>query len=314
MSQPEKWQNVIVLSLVDGLWAKKRKKERTIKMKKKNDILAMITILCMCVTSITGILSMNFEHAHDFVNQYGHTVEIFGYGIYANDSYFKAPISIGSDFCILLVVVPLFVYTYLQYRKKGDTTSEIKLISVYAVACYYGASIAFGVTYNQIFLVYVLLFASSLFGMFAHVRRVNVEQKAAVTKGLSAFLLVAGIALIVAWLPDIISAMIMGGTLPLIGVYTTEITYVLDMGIISPMCFVCLHLLKKKEGIGAILLAGLLKLCIIVGIMVIPQTVCQVLSGVEIELPVLATKVLSFVALGGFALYFNRKLYRELEQ
>lgn len=88
-------------------------------MKKKNDILAIITILCMCVTSMAGILSMNFEHAYNFVNQYGHTVEIFGYGIYANDSYFKAPISIGSDFCILLVVVPLFVYTYLQYRKKA---------------------------------------------------------------------------------------------------------------------------------------------------------------------------------------------------
>lgn len=194
-------------------------------MKKKNDILAIITILCMCVTSITGILSMNFEHAHNFVNQYGHKVEIFGYGIYANDSYFKAPISIGSDFCILLVVVPLFVYTYLQYRKKGDTSSEIKLISVYAVAFYYGASIAFGVTYNQIFLVYVILFTSSLFGMFSHIKRVSVEQKVTVTKGLSAFLIIAGISLIVAWLPDIIPTMITGETLSLIGVYTTEITY-----------------------------------------------------------------------------------------
>lgn len=282
-------------------------------MKKKNDILAIITILCMCVTSMAGILSMNFEHAYNFVNQYGHTVEIFGYGIYANDSYFKAPISIGSDFCILLVVVPLFVYTYLQYRKKGDTTTEIKLISMYAVAFYYGASIAFGVTYNQIFLVYVLLFTSSLFGMFAHIRKVSVEQKVTVTKGLSAFMIVTGVALIVAWLPDIISAMVMGGTLPLIGVYTTEITYVLDMGIISPMCFVCLYLLKKKEGLGVVLLTGLLKLCIIVGIMIIPQSICQVLSGAEIALPVLVTKGLSFVVLGGFALYFNRKLYRELE-
>ena len=37
----------------------------------------------MCITTICGILSMNFEYAHDFVNQYGHTVKIFGYGIYA---------------------------------------------------------------------------------------------------------------------------------------------------------------------------------------------------------------------------------------
>lgn len=280
-------------------------------MKRNKDILAVITILCMCITSITGIFSMNFEHAHDFVNQYGHTVKIFGYGIYANDSYFKAPISIGTDFCILFVLVPLFLYTYVQYRKKGDVISEIKLISVYAVAFYYGASIAFGVTYNQIFLVYVVLFTCSLFGMFVHIKRVRIQQKITVTRGLSVFLIVAGIALIVAWMPDIISSLITGETLPLIGVYTTEITYVLDMGIISPLCFVCLYLLKKKEGLGVVLLSILLKLCIIVGIMVIPQTVCQVLSGIEMELPVLATKVLSFVALGRFALYFNKKMYQE---
>lgn len=283
-------------------------------MKKKIDILAIITMLCMCVTSIMGILSMKFDYAHDFVNQYGQTVKIFGYGIYANDSYFKAPISIGTDFCILFVLVPLFLYTYLQYRKKGDAISEIKLISVYAVALYYGASIAFGVTYNQIFLVYVLLFTCSLFGMFAHIKNVRIQQKVTVTKGLSAFLIVAGAALIVAWLPDIISAMQSGGTLSLIGVYTTEITYVIDMGIISPMCLVCLYLLKKNDRLGVVLLTVLLKLCIIVGIMVIPQTICQSLSGVELPISALATKVLSFVALGGFALYFHRKAYRELER
>lgn len=283
-------------------------------MNKKKDFLAIVTMLCMCITTICGILSMNFEYAHDFVNQYGHTVKIFGYGIYANDSYFKAPISIGTDFCILFVLVPLFFYTYVQYRKKADTISEMKLISVYAVAFYYAASIAFGVTYNQIFLIYVLLFTCSLFGMFSHIRSVNVGQKITATKGLQAFLIISGIALIVAWLPDIISAMLKGGTLPLIGVYTTEITYVLDMGVISPMCFVCLYLMKKNDSLGVVLLAVLLKACIIVGIMVVPQTICQMLSGVELPLPALLTKVLSFVALGGFALYFNHRMYQELER
>lgn len=282
-------------------------------MSRKKDILAIITVVCMCITSVCGILSMKFDYAHDFINQYGHTVEIFGYGIYANDSYFKAPISIGTDFCILFVLVQVFLYADMQYQKKADMISEIKLISVYAVAFYYAASIAFGVTYNQIFLVYVLLFICSLFGMFSHIRNVQIKQKITVTRGLSAFLVMTGIALIVAWLPDIIAAMLKGGTLSLIGVYTTEITYVLDMGVVSPMCFVCLYLLKKNDGLGVILLAALLKLCIIVGIMVIPQTICQMLSGVELPFPALLTKALSFVALGGFAFYFNHRMYREIK-
>lgn len=100
----------------------------------------------------------------------------------------------------------------------------------------------------------------------------------------------------------------------MIDIYTTEITYVLDMGVISPMCFVCLYLLKKNDNFGVVLLAVLLKACIIVGIMVVPQTICQILSGVELPLIALLTKVLSFVALGGFALYFNYRMYREIEK
>ena len=75
---------------------------------------------------------------------------------------------------------------------------------------------------------------------------------------------------------------------------------------------VCLYLLKKNDGLGVILLAVLLKLCIIVGIMIIPQSICQAISGVELPLPALLTKALSFVALGGFAFYFNHRMYQEI--
>lgn len=65
--------------------------------------------------------------------------------------------------------------------------------------------------------------------------------------------------------PDIITSLINGRTLMLIEIYTTEITYVLDMGIVSPLMFVCLYLLKKN-GLGDIVLAIILKACIIIGV------------------------------------------------
>ena len=75
----------------------------------------------------------------------------------------------------------------------------------------------------------------------------------------------------------------------------------------------CLSIfIKEKRWSWRDTFDSIAKLCIIVGIMVIPQTICQSLSGVELPLPALITKVLSFVALGGFALYFNRKMYHEL--
>ncbi len=282
-------------------------------MTRRNDYLVIIIIVLLFITSITGILSLNFNSAYEFINQYGHKVEIYGYGIYAFDSYFQAPISIGTDLCILLVVIPMFLVTYLKYIKKGDVISELKLISVYAVAFYYAASIAFGITYNRLFLVYVALFACSLFGMFGHIKNISLQQSIRGSKGIYIFLILSGVALIVAWLPDVIPAMIKGTTLSLIGVYTTNITYVLDMGIISVLCFVTLSMIKKREPLGTLILACILKLCIVVGIMIFPQTICQLASGVELPLPALITKSFSFLLLGGFAIYFNHKIYRELE-
>ncbi len=283
-------------------------------MKSKQDWLAVVTIILMIITSVVGIISLNFSTSYDFINQYGHTVEMYGYGIYAHDTYFQAPISIGTDICILSVVVPMFIHTYVDYRKRKDAVSQLKLISMYAVALYYAASISFRLTYNRLFLAYVALFSCSLFGMFRHIVTLKLDRIGSLSKGLTIFLVLAGVALIVAWFPDIVPTLIEGTTLSLIGVYTTNITYILDMGIISPLCLICYYLLKQKHTIGTLLLATLLKLCIVVGIMMFPQTICQMMSGCNIPLPALITKSVSFVLLGGFAIYFNRRLYNELEE
>lgn len=282
-------------------------------MKKKTHFLLVITILLLIVIAAAGVLSLDFSKSYKITNQYGDVVEIYGNGIYAHDSFFKAPISIGTDMCILFVLVPLFISVYLQNLKESSNKVKLKLMSLYAVAFYYAASISLGVTYNQFHLLYIALFTCSLFGIFSVMRELKMEAlNYTATKGMGVFLVMTGIALIAAWMPDIIPTLISGTTLPLIEVYTTEITYVLDMGIIGPLCLVCFSLLKKKDKLGIVILAPLLQACIIVGIMMIPQTICQILSGYELVLPVMITKSGSFVLLGGFAYYFNRKLYQGL--
>lgn len=289
-------------------------------------ILAVLTVLALCTTSLAGALSLNFNYSYPIVNMYGHNVEMYGYGIYTWDTYFFAPVFIGSDICMLCIVIPLFIWTYADWCGKvrragtpgengeGSSAAELRLISVYGVICYYAASLVFGVTYNRLFLVYVLLFALSLFGMFFHICRLKWKKSISASRGMYIFLILSGISLLAAWLPDIIPTVMTGETLSLIGVYTTSGTYVLDMGIISPLCLVTWYLLRKRNALGTLLLAILLKLCIIVGIMMIPQTLCQAASGAELPLPALLTKSLSFVLLGGFAWYFNRRMYRQLNE
>jgi len=279
-------------------------------MKKRIGVLSIFTIVILIIISVTGILSLDFSKSYEITNQFGDVVQIYGSGIYKFDSFFRAAIFIGTDFTILFVLVPLFIWTYWQNYKKSTNKTKLKLMSVYAVAFYYAANISLGVAYNQYHLLYIALFTCTLFGIFATMREIKIEElNYKSTKGISIFLIMSGIALIAAWMPDIIPSIFSGTSLSLIEVYTTEITYVLDMGIIGPLCLVCLYLLKKNDKIGIVILASLLKACIIVGIMMITQTACQLLSGYDVTLPVLIIKSGSFVLLGGFAFYFNKKLY-----
>lgn len=68
-----------------------------------------------------------------------------------------------------------------------------------------------------------------------------------IIKGMKAFLILSRFALTAAWLPDIVTSLVNGTSLDFIEVYTTEITYVLDMGILSPLMFLTLYLLNREN-------------------------------------------------------------------
>jgi len=282
------------------------------------DILWIFTILLLTLITVTGLLSFNTDHSYLITNQYGTEVKIFGSGIYAHDSYFKAPIFIGSDFTMLILVVPLMIIALMKEIRNRTLKSKLYLIAVNAVVLYYAMSIAFGIIYNSYHLLYIALFACSLFSLITLIIRLDTSalQNALSwklpSKGISAFLIFSGISLFIAWLPDIVPTIISGTSLPLIEVYTTEITYVLDMGIVSPLMFICLILLKKKNGIGSAILSIILTLCVIIGVMLPIQTAFQMMAGIVIPIPVLIIKVGVFVFLAAFAAYFNVKLFRSI--
>jgi hypothetical protein len=283
------------------------------------DVLALFIIALLIIITVTGLCSFQTEQSYSITNQYGHEVKIFGSGIYKYDSYNKAPVFIGSDAVMLILVVPLLVISLISEIKKRTVKSKLFLTAMLGVVLYYAGSVSFGVTYNSYQLVYIALFSSSFFAFILSIRNIDLaglrasQNQSLPTKGVTVFLVASGIALFVAWLPDILGALAAGTTLPLIEVYTTEITYVIDMGIVSPLMFVCLYLLKKKNGLGEVLLAVILMLCTVIGVMLPVQTVFQILAGIETPIPMLITKVAIFVVLALFAFFFNAKLYKNIK-
>jgi hypothetical protein len=219
---------------------------------------------------------------------------------------------------MLFLVVPMMIIALIKEIMYRTLRTKLHLTAVTAAVLYYAASIAFGITYNSFHLLYIALFACSLFSVITLIIRLdtaalqNTLSWKLQSKGIRIFLILSGISLFAAWLPDIIPTIISGTSLPLIEVYTTEITYVLDMGIVSPLMFIALILLKKKNGLGCVILSIILTLCVIIGVMLPIQTVFQKMAGIEIPIPVLIIKVGIFVLLAAFAAYFNFKLFRSI--
>ncbi len=281
-----------------------------IKSFKTEHRLVCVLIFLLLIITGTGLLSFRLGYDFTTVNQYGDSITMFGYGIYAHDSFFKAPIFIGSDATMLFVVVPLLIWAMFNDIKKASNRSKLILVSVVGTVLYYATSIAFGITYNVLCLVYIALFTVSLFTLILMIRSLDLKalrNSAKPVKGLRVFLIITGIALFGIWLMDIIPTWFSGSSLALIETYTTEITYVLDMGLISPMIFVALHLIKKQDGLGDVIIALTLTLCVVMGLMLPIQTIYQLMAGIIIPIPVLVIKVGIFMVLALFAAYFNAK-------
>lgn len=283
----------------------------------KKHIFEIAIIVLLITVSLCGIFSLDFSRATTYVNQYGDTIKLFGSGIYKADSYFKAPIFIGTDFAVLGFLVPLFIIFLIGEIKNTNASiksfkPQLHLISIEATALYYAESLCFGVKYNRIFIFYVALFAFTLFVFICRLRQfAGYKLNYTCSKSDSIFLIFSGISLCIAWLPDIIPTIINGTSLSLIENYTTEPTYILDLGIISPLCFMALYQMKKRNSLGIVIYSILLQMINVVAMMMITQSIVQNASGVDIPLPALISKAGIFVVLGIIARLLNKRLYKE---
>jgi hypothetical protein len=268
------------------------------------------------ITSSLGLFYKTDGQPFNIINQYGDTIRIYGNGIYRNDSYFMAPIFRGTDFTILIFAVPLLIISLIIDMKYNTLRTKLFIVAIIALFLYYSTSISIGVIYNVLHLVYIALFSCSLFAFitgFSLLKKYSRKSSVKIyTNCLKIFLILCGLSLFIAWLPDIIVSLINKKPLELIEVYTTQITYVLDMAIISPMIFICMHNLSKQNDFGYILLGIILNTLVLVGIMVINQTIFQSIAGIEIPINAIISKIGIFVLLALIAIYYEIKLFRNI--
>lgn len=281
----------------------------------KKSVLCYLVVVMTIIAAVTGIFYTFGGERYFVENIYGESIELYGDGIYKYNSVLKAMGSKGTDIVMIVIAVLFGMFTFL--REKSGLYKLLQIGSLTALF-YYSACLVFGVTFNSLFPVYILLFASSLFGMISllteWIKEDNFKETLRNTdfKGTAVFTIICGCSVLV-WLEFIIPAVLSGSPLSNIEIYTTEATFVLDLGIILPVYIGCGIALLRKKLIGYKLTPILLIFITIIGLTVISQNIFQSSQGIVIPPRQFFSLVISFAVLGVAATFLNYRFVKYIK-
>lgn len=280
--------------------------------------LASLVALMALIAAAAGLFWPSTGMPFDFSTPRGDTTTINGQGLYFYDTYFKAPIFRGTDAVTLFVLLPLLIFAIFYYRR-GTLRGQVLLAAALTFFLYNSISVAFGVAYNPLILVYTIYFSASLFAFILALTSIDLSKLAASiapsvpTRGIAILMMFSSLSVLV-WLMDIFTALSRGGAPENLGIYTTEITYPLDLGVIPPVALLTAFLLLRRRPLGYLLAPVMLVLLASVGVVVIGQTIFQALAGITLNPGQLIGYVGTFVILGSIATVFSIRYFRGISQ
>lgn len=265
-----------------------------------------IALLALVATG-TGLLWQGGPGSGSFTTVRGEVVDLYGDGLYRYDAVFQAAAAKGTDFVTLVIAIPLLLVSAVAYRR-GSFRGGLLLLGTLGWFLYAYAGYALGTNaYNELFLVYVALFAASLFAFVSMFRALEraVQERGTQGRhpGIGIFMLVSGVVTLGIWLSDPLTALIAGQPPAALGPYTSLFTYAVDLAIIVPAAAIAGVLLLRRVPLGIVVAVPLLVLEAMLAPMIAAQTVSQLAAGVtytpgEIVGPIAGFVVLSATATG----------------
>lgn len=281
-------------------------------MKKALIGLSIIAVLSSIISACIGVFYTNGGTMRVVDNIYGQQVTLYGDGIYANNSLLKVGATKGTDIVMIAAGLILLAILTIYRNRKAHMflQSGLLLIILYATTC-----LIMGVGFNQLFLLYVLQFGSSLFAFVLSLYHIlstetYIEQVyKRHLKGTGIFMLISGCSVLI-WLTFILPAVITGQPMENIEIYTTEPTFVIDLAIVLPSAVFSGIMLLKKKKIGYKITPVLLTFLTGVGFCVIFQTIYQMSLGINLSIGQIFGLVGAFVILGIFAIVLNIRLMK----
>lgn len=279
--------------------------------------LVPLIVLLALATALTGLLSNGGGAPFTFTTLHGNEVEIYGRGIYRNDTIFSAAAFKGTDAVTIFLGLPLLVVSFWLYRR-GSLRGGLFLAGVLSYFTYNGASMSFSAAFNSLFLVYTALFSASMFALIVALNMFDLQALSENIapgmphRGLGAFMFIAGLGTLFLWISELVGPLLAGEAPELLGPYTTLFTHAFDSAVITPAAVLTGFSLLRRKPLGYLLAAPILILCTLIGVVVLAQTASQTLAGITFPIGVYIGMVGSWVVMGAFAVWLTLAFFQNL--
>lgn len=279
---------------------------------------ALMVVLTLVATG-AGLVGSDEGNSYTFTTLRGGPAQIYGRGLYRYDTVFTGAANRATDGVTLFLGIPLLLLATLLYRR-GSLRGGLLLPGTLVYFLYVYASYGLGIAYNRLFLVYIALFSASLWAFALAFRLIETrlfsEQVSPhlPRRGLAIFMLASGLVTLVVWLAPLLDALVRNVPPPLLGPYTTKITDVLDLGIITPATFISGVLILRRNPLGYLMALSMLVLEIMLAPMIAAQTVSQLMAGVSFTTAEIVGPMAGFIILALVAIWMLAALLRNISK
>lgn len=259
----------------------------------KYDRLISLLVPCIIILSIfasvIGIFSNAGPGVYEIESFRGETINIYGRGLYSDDSIPVVAQGTAQDIVTLALGIPLLIIS-LYMSLKSSLKGRLLLAGTLGYFLYTYISYVFLWMYNPMFIVYVILMSASFFAFTLSMMSVDINNlslafnKKLPVKFLGGFQIFFAAALCLLWLGKIIPTII-NGTVPLgLEHYTTLVIQGLDLGFIVPIALLSGVLLIKGNPFGYLLSSVIIMKGFTMGAALTAMIIGQYLAGVAMSI------------------------------
>ena len=253
-----------------------------------NMVLVVIIILLSLIASSYGFFSNETIHeGKTIMTLNGESVELYGKGIYNNESISYAAQARAQDLVTLIIGLPLLIVS-LILSNKNSIKGKLLLTGTLGYFLYTYISYSFLVTYNGFFLIYVALMSLSFFSFVLNITSGELkglekrfEQKFP-RKYIGIVNIIMGMGICLLWLGMIIPSI---GVIPsVLEHHTTFVIQALDLGFIVPVAILSGVLLIKNKSLGYLLTSVFIIKGTTLVLAVCMMAIFMIVSGVKVTI------------------------------